>query len=109
MTTSIYFWVLILILVSGSVGIYIYQKIIFRLKSQHYSTWQSIGSPTFIFNNSIRNQRLFLTFLKEKSYVNLNDSVLNKLAVFMNYFINIYLIVFAISFVVFIVAIQSGV
>jgi hypothetical protein len=49
------------------------------LKNAHHETWTSLGSPSLILNNSIRNGFLSLRFLFGSKYRTLNDPKLTKL------------------------------
>jgi len=50
------------------------------LKRNHLATWDGLGSPSLFWNNSIRNNMLFLKFLLWRDYKRLNDSTLTQIA-----------------------------
>jgi hypothetical protein len=50
-----------------------------RLRARHLSTWEEIGAPTLIANNSISKSLRTWRFIWEGEYRVLDDSVLNTL------------------------------
>ena len=50
-----------------------------RLESTHPSQYQALGEPHLIFNNSVRNNFTFLTYLLGKRFANSSDTDLVKL------------------------------
>ena len=65
---------------SAFVATFIYLVSVYRLEryieNTHGSTWESLGEPHLIFNNSLRNNFRLLKFLKRKEYQNLSDDQL---------------------------------
>jgi hypothetical protein len=51
------------------------------LKRNHTIAWEKLGSPSLFWNNSPRNNVLFLRFLLRRDYEKLNDATLTRMAV----------------------------
>ena len=66
-----------------------------RLRVRHLSTWQEIGAPTLIANNSISNSLRTWRFIWEGEYRVLDDSLLNTLGAIIRLSWIPYLILFA--------------
>lgn len=71
-------------------GAFFHYQFISILRNKYKKTWEELGSPTLITNNSIRNIIRIMIFLKEKHYIDLNDEELNfrsrRLYIFNNLF-----------------------
>ena|SRR5579871_4733724 len=52
-----------------------------HLKRKHTGVWETLGSPSLFWNNSLRNNVLFLKFLLRRDYAPLNDPTLSKIAI----------------------------
>ena len=65
-----------------------------RIKKFHYSTYFNLGQPSLFWNNSFKNNFLFLKFLFSRSYKILNDSVLKRLCDSLIVILCIYVILF---------------
>jgi hypothetical protein len=65
-----------------------------RLKKQHSKIYIQLGSPSLFWNNSIKNNFLFMKFLFMRKYLSLNDVFLKRLMDFMLIFFVIYLMLF---------------
>ncbi len=64
------------------------------IRKQHNATWEKLGSPSLITNNSIQNNLAFQRFLWKKEYRHLDDKKLNLLAGITRYFEVLYLLLF---------------
>jgi len=64
------------------------------LRKYHPPTYESIGSPTLFWNNSPRNNWLFLKFLFGSQCQSLNDPRLITVCWFMRVFICVYFVGF---------------
>ncbi len=72
-----------------------------RLRIQHPSVYESIGSPSLFWNNSMRNNWLFFKFLWSSRVKELNDLALTRSAVFMRIWLVIYTALFVACLVAF--------
>jgi hypothetical protein len=50
------------------------------LRLSHTSTWDSLGKPSLLFNNTVRNNMLVLRWLWKRGYVNLEDPIATRRA-----------------------------
>ena len=69
-----------------------------RLRHRHAATYEAIGSPSLFWNNSMRNNWLFLKFLFQGQWQSLGDSQLAIVARFMQIFLVLYLVAFGALF-----------
>jgi hypothetical protein len=65
-----------------------------RLREQHASTYVEIGSPSLFWNNSMRNNWLFLKFLFGSKWRQLSDLAVSNVCRFMRVFIVVYFLLF---------------
>ena len=65
-----------------------------RLRIRHPTTYESIGSPSLVWNGSMRNSYLFLKFLWSRRIWELNDSTVAHVAVFMRLWLVVYFAIF---------------
>jgi hypothetical protein len=65
-----------------------------RLRRRHPSVFESLGSPSLFWNNSPRNNFLFLRFLFGSEPRQLRDETLVRVCVFMRILIAAYLMLF---------------
>lgn len=65
-----------------------------RLRIQHAAIYEELGSPTLIWNNSMRNQWLFFKFLFQGHWKSLGDQPLSKAAGFMRVWLVLYMVGF---------------
>src|SRR3989338_4712195 len=70
----------IIVFLSAILGIVLYHKFISLLKENHVEKWRELGFPTLFTNNSINNNLKILSFLKNKKYLDLNDTRLTSTA-----------------------------
>jgi hypothetical protein len=66
-----------------------------RLRTRHPSTFEEIGSPSLFWNNSMRNNWLFLWFLFSSRPGQLNDPAIGRVAICMRIHMVCYFILFA--------------
>ncbi len=60
----------------------IFVNFLFRyLRRNHWAVWESLGSPSFFWNNSPRNGFLFVSWLLGRNYRLLNDKTAEKAGV----------------------------
>ncbi len=58
----------------------LHSKLLQQLKRRHPETWESLGSPTLLLNNSMANAARLLRFVHGKHYRELHDDELNRIA-----------------------------
>jgi hypothetical protein len=73
-----------------------------RLRNDHPTTYESLGSPTLFWNNSPRNNWLFAKFLFGSQWKSLDDPGLNIACPLMRAFLCVYVVGFLILLVAFI-------
>jgi hypothetical protein len=66
------------------------------LRNDHPMAYEKLGSPTLFYNNSIKNNSLFLRFLLRKEFESLNDPTLSNLCRIMRLYLAVYLVLFLI-------------
>jgi hypothetical protein len=64
------------------------------LKTRHPVTYEKLGSPSLFYNNSIKNNHLFLKFLFKNEFKILSDPGVTSLSQFMKWFLVTYMIYF---------------
>jgi hypothetical protein len=64
------------------------------LRNTHPATYEKLGSPSLFYNNSIKNNFLFLKFLFQNEFETLNDPSLANLCRLMKIFLAGYAILF---------------
>jgi hypothetical protein len=72
-----------------------------HLRNHHQATYESIGSPTLFWNNSPRNNWLFVKFLFGSRWKSLDDPLLNIACPLMRAFLCVYVVGFVILLVAF--------
>jgi hypothetical protein len=75
-----------------------------RLRARHLSTWQELGAPTLILNNTISNSLRTCRFIWDREYRVLDDSVLNTLGTILR----LYWIAYIILFIVVVISVPSS-
>ncbi len=70
-----------------------------RLRNRHLATFEAIGSPSLIWNNSMRTNWLFFKFLFGPTWQQLDDRRLAVVLHVMRVYIVMYLVAFAAMFV----------
>jgi hypothetical protein len=76
-----------------------------RLRNNHEAQYESLGSPTLFWNNSLRNQWLLAKFLFGSQWKSLNDPVLATACSIMRAFLCAYLV----GFVIFMATVFLGI
>jgi hypothetical protein len=69
-----------------------------RLRHRHPATFEAIGSPSLFWNNSMRNNWLFIKFLFQGQWQSLGDVQLSVVARTMQIFLVLYLVAFGTLF-----------
>lgn len=67
-----------------------------RLRDRHHSTYVAMGSPSLLWNNSLRNQWLFLKFLLASRWRDLDDPVIARIIPILRVWLVVYPIVFVV-------------
>jgi hypothetical protein len=62
-----------------------------RLRVRHVATYEAIGSPSLFWNNSMRNNWLFIKFLFQGQWRSLDDAQLAGVARFMQVMFVVYI------------------
>jgi hypothetical protein len=65
-----------------------------RLRSRHAATYAALGSPTLFWNNSPRNNWLFLKFIFSSRWRELGDPAVANAVRFMRIFLVVYFLLF---------------
>lgn len=65
-----------------------------RLRDCHHATYQAIGEPSLFWNNSPRNNWLFLKFLLSSQWRELNDSTISRIVAILRVWLVVYPILF---------------
>lgn len=75
-------WEVAFAILMGSllVGAFLYSQFVRILRARHPDVWKSLGSPTLVTHNTLRNFRSMSRFLLEKHYFSLDDEELNRIA-----------------------------
>ncbi len=71
------------------------------LRLNHHQTWIELGSPSLVWNNSMRNNFLFLKFIFKREHVPLADPKLTSLCGILRVFYVSYFTYFAVLLVLF--------
>jgi hypothetical protein len=69
-----------------------------RLRTRHPETYETIGSPTLFWNNSMRNNWLFFTFLFSAKHRQLQDAATTRACIFMRIWLIAYVLLIAVMF-----------
>lgn len=78
------------------------------LKRVHTSLWNQLGSPLIFWNNSLRNNLLFLRFLLRRDYRTVADPKLTLLATVIFWLFCVCAALFAALFVIFLLSFHPG-
>jgi hypothetical protein len=93
-------FIIVLVFLAG-VGFLLNHIFLNYLKERHVEKWKKLGSPSLFTNNSIQNNIKMLRFFKNKEYLELNDSILAKKAIFLWKYSLAYLCYFIILIILF--------
>jgi hypothetical protein len=89
----------ILMLVCCPVGLVLHAVFLSQLRSRHMQTWEVLGRPTLLLNNSIANCFAVQRFLWRREYRDLGDVPFARFASFLLYYQIAYIILFAVFLV----------
>jgi hypothetical protein len=79
-------------------------RLFHRLRDYHPSAYVAIGSPTLLWNNSLRNQWLFLKFLLASQWRDLNDPLISRTVPLLRIWLVVYPILFFVLMALFVLA-----
>ena len=79
------------------VGMALTYSLLARLKSHHRATWEQLGEPTLVINNSIGAFLATQRFLMRKEYARLGDPTLSSIGRWLTAVQAVYLAVFLVS------------
>ena len=80
--------------VMAAAGLILISWLFHRLRNRHPSAYESIGSPSLFWNNSVRNNLLFLKFLFSSHAWELDDPQLSRVVLFLRVFLLVYVVLF---------------
>lgn len=75
-------------------------RLFHRLRDRHRSTYEGMGSPTIFWNNSLRNQWLFLKFLLTSQWRELNDPAISRTVPLLRVWLVVYTVLFLVLVVI---------
>jgi hypothetical protein len=81
---------LVLLLLPG--GIVLHARFLRALRQSHPRAWESLGRPTMVLNNTIRNSRATQRFLRRREYGALADPRLSALCNVLRVYTRVYTI-----------------
>jgi hypothetical protein len=84
----------ITLVVSAVFGLALQHNFLTRLRKRHTQTWEALGRPTLLLNNSLTNSFAVLQFLWRREYHALDDSQSVKLAGILRVFLAVYVLLF---------------
>jgi hypothetical protein len=90
-----------LLLVMVSAWLILCSWLFHRLRARHPSTYESMGSPTLFWNNSVRNNWLFGRFLFTSQWRELDDPAVSRMVPLMRFLLVVYLVLFLACMVLF--------
>jgi hypothetical protein len=102
MIPTVFVALLALLMVMAVTWLVILSWLFGRLRTRHPSTYESIGSPSIFWNNSVRNNWLLWKFLWSSHSRKVDDSAIARIIYVMRIFFVCYIIVFiglAIAFI----------
>jgi hypothetical protein len=82
---------LLLLLLPG--GIVLHARFLRTLRQRHPRAWESVGRPTMVRNNTIRNSRAAQRFLRRREYEALEDPGFSALCDVLRVYTRFYTIV----------------
>lgn len=99
---SVNHWILlgslITMVLSGVASVVLYVRVLAALRQRHRSTWEDLGAPTLVLNNSLRNALRFWIFNVRREYRRLRDPEMPRLFWWMNAVSILYGLSFAFLF-----------
>ena len=93
----------ITLVVAAVVGLGLQHRLLTRLRTHHVQTWEALGRPTLIINNSLTNSVAVLRFLWRREYRALDDSQLVRLAGRLRVILVVYVLLF-VSIIAFVIS-----
>ena len=69
-------------------------RLLSLLKDDHHDVYESLGSPSLVANNSVKNNWLSLRFLMSGAYRSIEDDRVSRLCRFMRLFLVLYTVWF---------------
>lgn len=84
----------------GCVVLFQYGGVVRHLKKQHVDTWVKLGKPGILFGDSIRDNLTFFAFLKNREYLELNDSFLSRRSKSLWFLLRVYMVMASILLLV---------
>lgn len=87
------------LLVACGIGFALHGVFLQRLRREHADVWESLGRPTLIANNSIKNCLATLRYLFSGQFRELSDPRLRRFCEFLRAYDVLYLALFAICLV----------
>jgi hypothetical protein len=91
----------LLLLPSCAAGLVFHAMLLSRLRSRHTQTWEALGRPSLVLNNTISNCLAVQRFLWRREYRGLGDERLARFASFLRYYEAAYIIFFGVLIVAF--------
>jgi hypothetical protein len=89
----------VLVFVACIGGLILHAVFLDALRRRHPQTWEELGCPSLIMNNSLRSSLKTLGFLLSGRYVTLGDKKLTALCTFMRWYDAAYLLLFLLTLV----------
>jgi hypothetical protein len=89
--SSIFFVILALVFVAGFA---LTHAVLRRLRARHADTWEALGRPTLIMNNSISNSLAVIRFIFRRDYSDWDDPEFTRMADSLRVFWIVYTIFF---------------
>ena len=96
----------VVLMISVVIGLSAHHVFLRRLRLDHHETWVSLGSPSLIFNNSIKNGLAVNRFIWKRRYKDLGDPALLGLGDFIFRFAAVHIILFAAFILVFLFGVR---
>jgi len=68
------------LLASAIIGFILWHKLIVYIEVNHPEKWKTMGSPSAYWFSSIKSTLVILSFLRNKEYLQINDSQLSNMS-----------------------------
>jgi hypothetical protein len=94
----------IALVVSAVLGLALHHSFLARLRTRHVQTWEALGRPALLLNNSPTNSVAVLRFLWRREYHALGDSQSVRLAGTLRVFLAVYALLFVCTIVTFFIS-----
>ena len=89
------------LVVSAVIGLILQHSFLTRLRTRHVQTWEALGRPALLLNNSLTNSVAVLRFLWRREYCALGDSQSVRLASTLRVFLAVYVLLFVCTIITF--------